>query len=158
MLVRPIIVTVPKATVAEAITSDTWDGSIHSVDIPALEGSTLDYMLDQIVIKSEDEPTSWAIAFYGTSGADDADLDVDTASIIEIVTNNGAAASPQSGVGYYSNSDIGAYIRASAGTKTQPWDQAKHQIHFELSPQTGAKTAGATGEMTITLWLIPLTR
>lgn len=157
--IRPIIVTVDKSEITGAIADGAYS-SVQSIDIPAAyEGGPSMYWVRQILVKSEDEPTNgWNIVFHRNTGGTNADLDTDTVECVENVTDN-SVDSPQSGVGYYSNSDLYLLITATAtGTagNPSPPNQIPMQMHFQLGPNGGSKTSGATGEVVVKFWLEPV--
>lgn len=156
------VVEVPKSEIDEAITLDSWDGDLHTVDIPGwYDGSVVQFKCMQITIVSEDEPTSWAVAVFNGTGGTNSDLDLDAFEFTEVVTDNSVSGAIQTGVGYYSNSDTHLLFRASrTGTPDSPSTTGpnKLQMSFLVSPQgTTGKSAGASGEMIVRFWLMPIT-
>jgi hypothetical protein len=156
--IRPVIVTVPKATIAGAVADGAY-AALVSVDIPyQYVGSPSMYYVRQILIKSEDQPTTWSVIFHRASDDTNADMDLDTVEAVETVTSNGIDT-PQTGVGYYSNSDLHVLITVTpTGTLNgaQAHGKALMQMHFQLGPNGGTKAAGAAGEVVIKFWLEPV--
>ena|SRR3990172_4851703 len=120
---------------------------LESLDLPGQWGSRCsEFVVENIVIIA-DQALEWDLFLWGSDGADDADLDLDT--FVDYVNFPAASGKQVAGAGSYyyaSPSDLGIPVTVT-----------NNKLNLSLvNRSVTAKNAGATGEVVVICTLRPV--